>query len=67
MNSALDRVRAHAGKELVERIEHLDAVRGTRPVDRELAPPDAAARIDADVVVAGGGLSLLVADRKSVV
>ena len=61
MSSALDRVRAHAGKELVERIEHLDAVRGTRPVDRELAPPDAAARVDADVVVAGGGLSLLVA------
>lgn len=61
MNPALDRVRAHAGQELVERIEHLDAVRDVRPVDRELAPPDAAARVDADVVMAGGGLSLLVA------
>jgi lycopene cyclase CruA len=59
--AALDRLRAHVGQELVERIEHLDAVRGTRPVDRALGPPDAGARIDADVVVAGGGLSLLVA------
>lgn len=58
---ALDRLRAHAGQELVERIEHLDAVRSVRPVDRLLPPPDAAARVDADVVVAGGGLSLLVA------
>ena len=58
---ALDSLRARAGQELVERIEHLDAVRGTRPIDRALSPPDASARIDADVVVAGGGLSLLVA------
>ena len=61
MSDALDRIRAHAGQELVERIEHLDAVRGTRRVDRLLSPPDASTRVDADVVVAGGGLSLLVA------
>ncbi len=61
MSDALDRIRAHAGRELVERIEHLDAVRGTRRVDRLLSPPDASTRVDADVVVAGGGLSLLVA------
>jgi lycopene cyclase CruA len=59
--SALDRLRDHAGQELVERIEHLDAVRGTRQSDRALVPPDASARVDADVVVAGGGLSMLVA------
>lgn len=59
--SALDRIRAYAGQELVERIEHLDAVRGARPSDRPLTPPDPGARLDADVVVAGGGLSLLVA------
>jgi lycopene cyclase CruA len=61
LDRALDRLRASAGQELVERIEHLDAVRGTRPIDRALSPPDAGARLDADVVVAGGGLSLLVA------
>jgi lycopene cyclase CruA len=60
-SNALDRLRAHAGPELVERIEHLDAVRGSRAFDRALTPPDPSARIDADVVVAGGGLSLLVA------
>lgn len=58
---ALDLVRERAGVELVERIEHLDAARVTRAVDRELVPPDADAQIEADVVVAGGGLSLLVA------
>ena len=58
---ALDLVRERAGGELVERIEHLDTTRSKRAVDRELPPPDLGARIEADVVVAGGGLSLLVA------
>lgn len=58
---ALDIVRERAGAEVVERIEHLDATRAQRAVDRELPLADVGARIDADVVVAGGGLSLLVA------
>jgi lycopene cyclase CruA len=58
---ALDLVRERAGAELVERIEHLDQARSQRAFDRQLAPPDMNARIEADVVIAGGGLSLLVA------
>jgi lycopene cyclase CruA len=58
---ALDLVRERAGTEVVERIEHLDRTRSERTFDRQLSPPDADARIEADVVVAGGGLSLLVA------
>jgi lycopene cyclase CruA len=60
---ALDRVRERAGAELVERIEHLDATRALRGrrVDRALPAPDPGARPELDVVVAGGGLSLLVA------
>jgi len=60
-SSALHRLRERAGVELVERIEHLDAVRAERRVDRALTPPDAGAHVDADVVMGGGGLSLLVA------
>lgn len=58
---ALDRLRERAGAELVDRIEHLDRTRTARPQDRALPPPDADATVDADVVLAGGGLSLLVA------
>jgi lycopene cyclase CruA len=58
---ALDLVRERAGPEVVERIEHLDAARTRRSVDADLSPPDVDARIEADVVVAGGGLSLLIA------
>lgn len=58
---ALDLVRERAGPEVVERIEHLDATRTHRLVDADLAPPDVDAQIEADVVVAGGGLSLLIA------
>jgi lycopene cyclase CruA len=57
---ALDLVRERAGPEVVERIEHLDATRTRRSVDADLVPPDVDARIEADVVVAGGGLSLLI-------
>lgn len=59
--AALDRVRERAGLELVERIEHLDRTHGTRPVDRVVEPPDLDTKHDADVVLAGGGLSLLIA------
>ncbi len=63
MNAArtMDRLRERAGADLVERIVHLDAVRAHRRIDRVLAAPDRGTRIDADVVIAGGGLSLLVA------
>lgn len=54
-------LRERAGREIVERIEHLDAARRDRPRDRALVAPDADAIMDADVVFAGGGLSLLVA------
>lgn len=60
-SKAVDRLRERAGVDVVERIEHLDAVRSRRRNDRILAPPDRGTRIDADVVIAGGGLSLLVA------
>lgn len=63
------RVREAGGDELVERLEHLDAARGERPrakateasASARLAPPDRGARADYDVVLAGGGLSLLLA------
>lgn len=61
-HAALDRLRERAGRELVERIEHLDAVRGVpRRPDRALPAPEPGAPAEVDVVVAGGGLSLLVA------
>jgi lycopene cyclase CruA len=59
---ARDRVRDAGGPELVERLEHLD--RGWRRPAAPLPPPDApdaGARPDFDVVLAGGGLSLLLA------
>lgn len=59
--TALDRVRERAGAELVERIEHLDATRATRRADRDLPKPAPEESVEVDVVVAGGGLSLLVA------
>jgi lycopene cyclase CruA len=57
------RVRDAGGDALAERLAHLDALRAAtaRPQDEVLAPPDAAHRVDADVIVAGGGLSLLIA------
>lgn len=58
---ALDRIRAEGGAELAERLEHLDRTRERRARDAALAAPDAGAGIDADVVMLGGGLSLLVA------
>ncbi len=66
-DDALARVRARGGDELTERLVHLDRVRRERELrpgagaDRVLAPPDRDASVDADVVMAGGGLSLLVA------
>lgn len=59
--AALDRLRERTGAEFVERIEHLDATRGGRHADRCLPALDRDATVDVDVVVAGGGLSLLVA------
>lgn len=55
-------LRERLGEEGAERLAHLDRVRGDRrAMDRALPPPDATATVDADVVFAGGGLSLLVA------
>ncbi len=56
-------LRERVGSELVERIEHLDAVRrpGGRRVDAAVPAPDPSARVDYDVVFAGGGLSLVIA------
>lgn len=62
MSRARDRVRDAAGPELYERLEHLDRARSERrrpPPD--LPPPDAGATADYDVVVAGGGLWMLLA------
>jgi lycopene cyclase CruA len=60
------RVREAGGDELVERLLHLDAARGERGRSpniekRRLDAPDRGARADYDVVLAGGGLSLLLA------
>ncbi len=55
-------VREAGGSELLERLEHLDALAGTRPHDEALAKPIAGdTGVDVDVVIAGGGLSLLYA------
>ena len=63
--SARERVREAGGDELVERLLHLDAARGARPrsplSSSSSAAPDRGARADFDVVLAGGGLSLLLA------
>lgn len=57
------RVREAGGAELLERLDHLDATRATPPVDDDPPPrPPAQDRaLDYDVVLAGGGLSLLYA------
>lgn len=58
------RVREAGGEELCERLEHLDRVRAEREAKRpleELTRPDRGARADYDVVIAGGGLWLLLA------
>jgi len=67
VDEARQRVREAGGEELLERLVHLDATRGDRRGDRlakaapALAAPDRGARPDLDVVIAGGGLSLLLA------
>ena len=64
---AAARVRAAGGTELVERLLHLDGVRREKVFsapsthDKELRAPDEGAHVDFDVVIAGGGLSLLLA------
>jgi lycopene cyclase CruA len=67
---ARNRVRAAGGDELCERLEHLDAVRRERPLSSTRRPsgaqiaaraPARGAQTDFDVVIAGGGLSLLLA------
>lgn len=54
-------LRERLGHELEERLEALDAARRGPERDRELAPPDASVTPDTEVVLAGGGLSLLLA------
>lgn len=54
-------IRDHADPELVERLEHLDAIRELRPRDASIPAPGAGTRFDTDVVFLGGGLSLLIA------
>ncbi len=64
----LARVRAAGGPELVERLEHLDRVRTARITSPALGehpgavrPPERGDALDADVIIAGGGLWLLLA------
>ena len=55
-------VREAGGADLLERLQHLDALAGTRRVDESLEKPIASdLSTDVDVVIAGGGLSLLYA------
>lgn len=50
------------GPELLERLRHLDSLRGAQPLgDRPLPSPGGAATADFDVLIVGGGLSLLLA------
>jgi lycopene cyclase CruA len=60
---ARDLVREAGGAELLERLEHLDAVSRTpRRGEREMIlAPSKGDAFDADVAIAGGGLSLLLA------
>ena len=62
LEAARARVRDGGGAELVERLEHLDATRATRPRDDD-APraPDRGAAVDCDVALVGSGLSTLYA------
>jgi lycopene cyclase CruA len=51
------RVRESGGDELLERLDHLDALRGSSPSPQECPPgPDRGARADFDVAIVGGGL-----------
>jgi lycopene cyclase CruA len=63
LDRARDRVREAGGKDLCERLDHLDAVRMNvpAPLPNTLSPPDADTTPDYDVAMAGGGLSLLLA------
>jgi lycopene cyclase CruA len=62
LDEARARVRAAGDAELVERLEHLDAQRRSRPVDGDPpAAPDRAATVDCDVALVGSGLSTLYA------
>lgn len=60
-----DTIRVTGGDELVDRLERLESLRsGGQPrtvAPVGVCPPDHGARTDYDVVVAGGGLSMLVA------
>ncbi|WP_437943809.1 lycopene cyclase [Sorangium sp. So ce281] len=63
IDAARGRVREAGGEALLARLEHLDAARAA-PAPRpgpSPRPPDRGATADYDVVVAGGGLSLLLA------
>ena len=62
-DEARARVRAVAGPELLERLQHLDATRTRAPVDDRppARAPDRGAAVDCDVALVGGGLSLLYA------
>lgn len=56
------RVEAAGGSELLERLQRLDALSGERSVaDPAVLPPDRSAKPDVDVLLVGGGLSLLLA------
>lgn len=59
---ARDRVAEAGGRELADRLAALDRIFGseTRP-DRTLVAPDVEAKPDVDVLLVGGGLSLLLA------
>ncbi|MRG94231.1 lycopene cyclase [Polyangium spumosum] len=63
-DEARRRVREAGGEELCERLVHLDAIRAARAERQptiELTRPDEGTTPDYDVVIAGGGLWLLVA------
>lgn len=54
-------LREKLGLEVEERLEHLDETRRSPPRDAALRPMDGRGDVDTDVVLAGGGLSLLLA------
>lgn len=60
-DEARARVRETGGDELVDRLDALEASRGPRPPDAALRAPDVGTHADVDVVIAGGGLALLLA------
>ncbi len=62
LDYARARVAEAGGPELLERLEHLDARRASaRPAPNNPPAPDRNARVDYDVALVGGGLSLLIA------